>query len=202
MIDCTAWSSIPQSWLTGRSRMPYPTPHSSPRRVCESIRRTTRGRDPDEALTATPHLRAADTAAGMALIAVGTRSRHPMSAAVFVGVHAIQLGLGRKSPSRGERLRSSLIQVGVGSRSRCDEQSESRDETGWPSSDLEQIRSTMGSDERTGAKRAPKGSTGGIQHLERVVTDFGPLQSASSPPRIGSHAAAASLVGVGRRKPP
>ena len=51
------------------------------------------------ALTATPRLRAADTAAGMALIAVGTRSRHPMSAAVFVGVHAIQLGLGRKSPS-------------------------------------------------------------------------------------------------------
>jgi len=50
------------------------------------------------ALTATPHLRAADTAAGMALIAIGTRSRHPKSAAVFIGVHAIQLGLGRKSP--------------------------------------------------------------------------------------------------------
>jgi hypothetical protein len=47
------------------------------------------------ALTATPHRRAADTTAGMALIALGTRSRHPTSAAVFVGVHAIQLGLGR-----------------------------------------------------------------------------------------------------------
>jgi hypothetical protein len=51
------------------------------------------------ALTATPHMRAADATAGMALIALGTRSRHPMSAAVFVGVHAIQLGLGRKGQS-------------------------------------------------------------------------------------------------------
>lgn len=51
------------------------------------------------ALTGTPHMRAADATAGMVLIAFGTRARHPMSAAVFVGVHAVQLGLRRKGPS-------------------------------------------------------------------------------------------------------
>ena len=44
-------------------------------------------------LSATPQMRATDTTIGMALIALGTRSRHPMSSAVFVGVHAIRLGL-------------------------------------------------------------------------------------------------------------
>jgi len=51
------------------------------------------------ALTGTPHMRAADATAGMILIAYGTRARHPMSAAVFVGAHAIQLGLRRKGSS-------------------------------------------------------------------------------------------------------
>ncbi len=50
------------------------------------------------ALTATPHMRAADATVGMALIALGTRAHHPMSAAVFVGVHAMQLGFGRNGP--------------------------------------------------------------------------------------------------------
>ena len=51
-------------------------------------------------LTATSHMRAADATAGIALIAIGTRSQHPRSAALFLGVHALQLGVGRHGPWR------------------------------------------------------------------------------------------------------
>jgi hypothetical protein len=50
------------------------------------------------ALSATPRLRAADTTLGVALLALGARSRQPMASAVFVGMHALQLGLGRNVP--------------------------------------------------------------------------------------------------------
>jgi hypothetical protein len=50
------------------------------------------------ALSATPRLRAADTTLGVALLAFGARSRQPTASAVFVGVHALQLGLGRNVP--------------------------------------------------------------------------------------------------------
>jgi hypothetical protein len=51
------------------------------------------------ALSATSHLRAADAAVGTVLIAFGTRRHHPMSSAVFVGVHAVDLAVGKKVPT-------------------------------------------------------------------------------------------------------
>jgi hypothetical protein len=47
------------------------------------------------ALRSTPSLRAADATVGTALIALGARGRHPRASAVVVGVHAIELALGR-----------------------------------------------------------------------------------------------------------
>jgi hypothetical protein len=49
-------------------------------------------------LTGTPSIRSADAMAGLALIALGTRSHHHRSAAVFVGVHAIHLACRRTGP--------------------------------------------------------------------------------------------------------
>jgi hypothetical protein len=63
------------------------------------------------ALSATPHLRAADAAVGGALIAFGTRRHHPMSSAVFLGVHTLQLAVGKKVPAG---LRGFDIQPDVG----------------------------------------------------------------------------------------
>ena len=51
------------------------------------------------ALSATPHLRAADAAVGTALIAFGTRRHHPKSSAVFVGIRAVDLAVGKKVPT-------------------------------------------------------------------------------------------------------
>src|SRR5581483_11239545 len=51
------------------------------------------------ALSATPRLRAADAAVGTALIGFGTRRHHPMSSAVFVGIHAVDLAVGKRVPT-------------------------------------------------------------------------------------------------------
>jgi hypothetical protein len=51
-------------------------------------------------LTATPGRRAADVALGVALTAIGSRPRHPMSPMVAVGMRAIRLGIASKSPGR------------------------------------------------------------------------------------------------------
>jgi hypothetical protein len=93
VVNPSVVANVPQPHALSNTPLKPSTESASPFDVRPVVETLTR------ALTATPQLRAADTAAGMALIAVGTRSRHPMSAAVFVGVHAIQPGLGRKSPS-------------------------------------------------------------------------------------------------------
>jgi hypothetical protein len=50
-------------------------------------------------LTATPQRRAADVAVGVALMAIGTRPRHPIIPAVSVGIRAVRLGLPTVFPS-------------------------------------------------------------------------------------------------------
>jgi hypothetical protein len=56
------------------------------------------------ALRATPTLRAADATVGTALIALGVRRHHSTSAAVVVGVHAIDLALGQRVTGKRRAL--------------------------------------------------------------------------------------------------
>jgi hypothetical protein len=85
-------SVVSPSSQSGRSELLKSAPDPPPRifdvrPLVESV---------TSALTATPHLRAADAAVGAALIAFGTRRRHPMSSAVFLGVHSLNLAVGKK----------------------------------------------------------------------------------------------------------
>ena len=94
MVDPAVIASMAQ--LSARSGASVQLSHESPstfdvRPLVDTLTNT---------LTATSHMRAADATAGIALIAFGTRSQHPRSAAVFLGVHALQLGVGARGPWR------------------------------------------------------------------------------------------------------
>src|SRR6185437_11688777 len=73
------------------ARPPLATEGASPPFDVRSVIETVSG-----ALRATPTLRAADATVGTALIALGVRRHHSTSAAVVVGVHAIDLALGQR----------------------------------------------------------------------------------------------------------
>jgi hypothetical protein len=92
IIDASVKASLPQRHRAidhSPSSLNEPPLPSDVRSVVESL---------TGALSRTPHMRAADAMVGTALIAFGTRRHHPMSSAVFLGVHAVQLGLARQIP--------------------------------------------------------------------------------------------------------
>jgi hypothetical protein len=105
LVDPAVMASIPQP--PARAGTSVKASHESPstfdiRPLVETVTNT---------LTATSPRRAADATAGMALIGFGMWSHHPRSAAVFLGVHAFQLGVGRHGPWRAVEI---LPDVGRG----------------------------------------------------------------------------------------